>query len=184
MAWYRKLRLRRIARWMANGFFRKEAVKLTALEGRNPFTGRTFSVSLPVTRTYVKAMMRHRYAMYRQAQKEGLSNAEYERRVYDYYASKGWINPDGSLDYWAEIRDYQRKTDYRFRQARTPYDPSKPHKKLKDGEIDKAHIASQRKRYQKQAKTKEEGIQYTGEGKPIGRVVFDEKTGHFVVKHD
>lgn len=178
-----KLRVRRINRWMSNGFTRQEALNFTALKSTNKWTGKITTVAIPTTRPYARAMMRQRARMLEQARRDGITAAEYRKRVYDYYKSNGWLTPGGQIDYWAEIRHYQRKTDYHWMGRRPPYDPSKPHKKkATDGSIDYSHIRRQSRKYRQQAKAQPStGTQYV-EGKPIGKVVYDEEAGKFVVR--
>ena len=153
MAFYRKLRVRRINRLVEHGFLRDEAINLTALKTRYP-SGLTITQSIVLGRPYIKAMMRDRLAKLRQSQKDGLSLEEYRRQIYKDYADKGWLKPDGTLDYWAMFRWWRDKAISEGKDTGSPppkarvYDPSKPHKKVtSEGEIDKEWIAKQRKGY-------------------------------------
>lgn len=155
-----KLRVRRINRWMLNGFSRQEALNLTALKSVNKWTNQEYTVAIPTTRPYTKAMLRHRASMLRQAKKDGITAKEYWQRVYNYYKDNGWLTPDGKIDYWAELRHYQRQTDYHWAGKRPPYDPNKPHKKKdREGGIDYSHTRKQAKKYRSkgQATTKFKG---------------------------
>lgn len=155
MAWYKRLRVRRINRLTGYGFLREETINLTALKTRYT-SGRTITQSIVLGRPYIQMMLRDRLAKYRQAQRDGLSLAEYKRQIYKDYADKGWIKPDGTPDYWAMIRWNREEAIRQGKETGSPppkprvYDPSKPHKKLTPtGKIDKEYIAAQRKQYQK-----------------------------------
>lgn len=150
-----KLRVRRVNRWMANGFTRQEALQLSAMKSTNKWTGETRAIPIPTTRPYARAMLRQRAAILRQAKRDGITATEYRKRVYDYYKSNGWLTPDGKPDYWAEIRHYQRQTDYHRIGKHPPYDPSKPHKKKGgEGGIDYSHTRRQAKGYRAEGKLK------------------------------
>lgn len=148
---YKRLRLRRINRLLEHGFSKQEARQLTGM--RTVYPDGSIRVStIILNRPYIRMMMRDRRRKLRQADKEGLSRAEFFRRTYQDYLDKGWITPTGDIDYWKEFRYYYNQAvrlgAYKPPPEKRTYDPNKPHKKkTADGLIDREHVRRQAAKY-------------------------------------
>lgn len=182
---FKKLRTRRINRLMEYGYSYKEAVALTGMKSVYA-GGEKRRQSIILSRPYTRLMMRDRLRRYRNLQAMGISPEEYRRMVYDRYRDMGWIDEEGNPDYWKEFRFWRREAI-----NLGLYIPPKGghHKKtLLEGGIDREYVRRQAKKYRDREKqAKKEGYittHYDSEGKFIGGVVYDEKTGKFTSKFE
>lgn len=137
-------------------------------------SGKVIKVKSPnLSSPFLKGIIRERAKRakgFRKSRKEHreLTPAQFSRQyrnsvIEELYVSNNWFNEDGNPDFWQLLR--KAEDDYRNKH---PEYPDKKHRKAK-GIITPYDLDEQRIRYRKSR----------ARSKPVGEVVFNEKTGKF-----
>jgi len=156
-------------RLQSRGFFAWEAVKLERF---------------PMTRSYMRRLIRARQGILLKAIKEDWTTAEYRYAIRTEYEFRDWLDANGRLSPYKMIRHYRKISI-----ALGEYTPPPPKKKgwEKNWPKWKGDVAAQKKRWrathrQEIAASKRRWREKQREKRRGGGVVFDEKLGRYVVR--